>query len=126
LLEGGPSPNVGSAKARAGSMNTPGPFNFHKSRTSLCGRVSKTQPAWGSTRATCQFFFGVVADKQCTCPENLQNRLNDHNAGKVPHTSKFRPWVIRSATAFKDKGRAIAFERYLKSGSGRAFLHRHL
>ena len=43
-------------------MNTPGPFNFHKSRTSLCGRVSKTQLAWGSTRATCQFFFGVVAD----------------------------------------------------------------
>jgi len=26
--------------------------------------------------------------------ENLQRRLNDHNAGKVPHTSKFRPWVI--------------------------------
>ena len=58
--------------------------------------------------------------------ENLRGRLNDHNAGKVPHTSKFRPWVIRSATAFKDKSRAIAFERYLKSGSGRAFLHRHL
>ena len=58
--------------------------------------------------------------------ENLQNRLNDHNAGKVPHTSKFRPWVIRSATAFKDKRRAMAFERNLKSGSGRAFLHRHL
>ena len=58
--------------------------------------------------------------------ENLQNRLSDHNAGKVPHTSKFRPWVIRSATAFKDKHRAIAFERYLKTGSGRAFLRRHL
>jgi predicted GIY-YIG superfamily endonuclease len=58
--------------------------------------------------------------------ENLQNRLNDHNAGKVPHTSKFRPWVIRSATAFKDKSRAMAYERYSKTGSGRAFLHRHL
>jgi predicted GIY-YIG superfamily endonuclease len=58
--------------------------------------------------------------------ENLQNRLKDHNAGKVLHTSKFCPWVIRSETAFKDKNRAIAFERYLKSGSGRAFLHRHL
>jgi hypothetical protein len=33
-------------------------------RTSLCSRVSKTQLAWGSTRAACQFpFFGVVADK---------------------------------------------------------------
>ena len=30
----------------------------NKSRTSLCGRVSKTQPAWGSTRATCQFSWG--------------------------------------------------------------------
>jgi len=57
----GPSPNDGSAKARAGSMNTPGPFNFHKSRTSLCGRVSKTQPAWGSTRATCQWGRGRQA-----------------------------------------------------------------
>src|SRR6267143_1539623 len=45
--------------ARAGSMNIPGPFNFNKSRTSLCGRVSKTQPAWGSTRATCQFIVGA-------------------------------------------------------------------
>lgn len=58
--------------------------------------------------------------------ESLQNRLGEHNAGRVNHTSKFCPWVIRSATAFKDKGRALAFERYLKSGSGRAFLHRHL
>jgi hypothetical protein len=33
---------------------------------------------------------------------------------------------IRSATAFRDRNRALAFERYLKSGSGRAFLHRHL
>ena len=44
-------------------------FRFSKPRTSLCSRVSKTQLAWGSTRAACQFpFLGVVADKQCTCP----------------------------------------------------------
>jgi hypothetical protein len=29
-----------------------------KSRTSLCSRVSKTQLAWGSTRATCQYSWG--------------------------------------------------------------------
>jgi hypothetical protein len=29
-----------------------------KPRTSLCSRVSKTQPAWGSTRAACQFPWG--------------------------------------------------------------------
>jgi hypothetical protein len=36
------------------------PFS-NKSRTSLCGRVSKTQPAWGSTRATCQWGRGRQA-----------------------------------------------------------------
>src|SRR6267378_1896060 len=36
-------------------------------RASLRDRVSKTQSAWGNTKAACQF-SGVVADKQCTCP----------------------------------------------------------
>jgi putative endonuclease len=58
--------------------------------------------------------------------DNLKERLTKHNSGKVPHTSKFTPWEIRTATAFKSKERAATFERYLKSGSGRAFLHRHL
>ena len=57
---------------------------------------------------------------------DLHRRLAEHNAGKVSHTSRFRPWSIRCTTAFRDRDRAIAFERYLKSGSGRAFLHRHL
>jgi predicted GIY-YIG superfamily endonuclease len=57
---------------------------------------------------------------------NLKQRLNEQNSGKVPHTSKFAPWYIRSATAFQNKQRALAFERHLKTGSGRAFLKRHL
>ena len=57
---------------------------------------------------------------------NLKQRLNEHNSGKVPHTSKFAPWHIRSATAFQNKQRALDFEHYLKTGSGRAFLKRHL
>jgi len=57
---------------------------------------------------------------------NLKQRLAEHNSGRVPHTSKFTPWEIRTAMAFKGKERAMAFERYLKSGSGRAFLQRHL
>jgi len=58
--------------------------------------------------------------------DNLKRRLSEHNAGKVSYTSKFTPWKIRSAAAFRDKSRAAAFERYLKTGSGRSFLHRHL
>jgi len=64
-----------------------------------------------------QIYTGRTAD--------LKQRLTDHNAGRVPHTSKFVPWEIRTVTAFKDQDRAVAFERYLKSGSGRSILHRH-
>lgn len=53
--------------------------------------------------------------------ENLAERLKAHNARKVPHTSKFAPWRIETAVAFRDKTKAVAFERYLKTQSGRAF-----
>ena len=59
------------------------------------------------------FYTGITDD--------LDARLAKHNAGAVTHTSKFRPWRIKSYVAFEDEARAIAFERYLKSGSGRAF-----
>ena len=59
------------------------------------------------------FYVGVTDD--------LRARLAKHNAGEVPHTSKYRPWRLRTYTAFDDEGRAVAFEKYLKSGSGRAF-----
>ena len=58
--------------------------------------------------------------------ENLARRLNEHNDGKLPNTARFRPWHIKSAHAFREKGRALAFEKYLKSGSGRAFAKKRL
>jgi putative endonuclease len=57
--------------------------------------------------------------------EDLRERLRKHNAGEVPHTSKFKPWAVKTAIAFRDRDRASAFERYLKSGSGRAFARKH-
>lgn len=57
--------------------------------------------------------------------ENLQERLQAHNAGKVPHTSKFLPWRLETAIAFRDKTKAAAFEKYLKNQSGRAFAKKH-
>ena len=65
-----------------------------------------------------QIYTGITAD--------LKKRLVEHNAGRVAHTSKYTPCEIRTALAFKSNERAVAFEHYLKSGSGRAFLHRHL
>lgn len=48
------------------------------------------------------------------------------NAGEVLHTSKFRPWRVRSYVAFSDEKLAISFEKYLKSHSGCAFAKKRL
>ncbi len=64
------------------------------------------------------FYIGIADD--------LRARLTKHNAGEVPHTSKYRPWRIKTYIAFSDEKRAFAFERYLKSGSGRAFARKRL
>jgi predicted GIY-YIG superfamily endonuclease len=53
--------------------------------------------------------------------EDLDSRLKSHNCGKSNHTSKYRPWTIKTAIAFNNRQKAIDFEDYLKSPSGRAF-----
>jgi len=63
------------------------------------------------------FYIGVTDD--------LRTRLAKHNAGEVPHTSKYGPWRLRTYIAFDDEERAFAFEKYLKSGCGRAFAKKH-
>jgi putative endonuclease len=60
------------------------------------------------------------------CTEDLKERLLKHNHGEVPHTSKHKLWQIKTALAFRDRERAIAFEAYLKSASGRAFAKKRL
>ena len=58
--------------------------------------------------------------------ENLDSRLKSHNQGNNPHTSKYRPWQIETAIAFRSREKATAFEKYLKSHSGRAFAKKRL
>ncbi len=52
---------------------------------------------------------------------DLKERLIKHNEGGSVHTSAYRPWRLVMYHAFVDEKRAIAFEKYLKSGSGNAF-----
>jgi len=63
-------------------------------------------------------YVGVTGD--------LRARLAKHNAGEVSHTSKYRPWAIKTYVAFADEAQAFAFEKYLKSPSGRAFAKKRL
>jgi putative endonuclease len=58
--------------------------------------------------------------------QNLKERLRRHKAGEVPHTSKFRPWRIKTMIAFTDRDRALQFERYLKTSFGRALTKKRL
>jgi len=57
---------------------------------------------------------------------SVANRLEWHNFGPSGHTLEGRPWHVVMSIEFPDEQRAIRFERYLKSGSGRAFAKRHL
>jgi predicted GIY-YIG superfamily endonuclease len=58
--------------------------------------------------------------------EDLKARLKKHNAGEVSHTSKLKPWHIKTAIAFTDRQCAAEFEKYLKTASGRAFAKKRL
>ena len=52
-------------------------------------------------------------------------RLRWHNAGQNVHTVRNRPWSLIVTLEFATEEAARKFERYLKSGSGRAFAKRH-
>ena len=58
--------------------------------------------------------------------KDLRGRMAKHNAGEVSHTSKYKPWQIKTYLAFSDEKQGFAFEKYLKSPSGRAFAKKRL
>ena len=64
------------------------------------------------------FYFGYTDD--------LKKRLDEHNKGLSKSTKPHRPWTLVFYSAFKNKKLAKDFERYLKSGSGKAFTYKRL
>jgi predicted GIY-YIG superfamily endonuclease len=58
--------------------------------------------------------------------ENIKDRLNHHNEGKSTHTQRFKPWKLIYYCVFKDKKKALDFEKYLKTSSGIAFRNKRL
>jgi len=60
------------------------------------------------------------------CTDNLTARLERHTKGQVPATSDRLPLTLDFYFAIRDKYKAYALEKYLKSGSGRAFINKHL
>jgi predicted GIY-YIG superfamily endonuclease len=62
-------------------------------------------------------YVGITSD--------LVNRLDWHNHGPCGHTVHERPWSVVVSMEFPTEREAVRFEKYLKSGSGRAFTKRH-
>ena len=117
LNEAGPSASPLAALA------TPPGKPFHEAwwhRICVTGRVvhpPRTVYVIESASDRRRYYIGITGD--------LSKRLAAHNAGESRHTSKFRPWHAVVTIDFADSARALKFERYLKSHSGRAFLSRH-
>jgi len=65
-----------------------------------------------------RYYVGLTND--------LKARMRRYNSGQVSHTSKYAPWKVKTYVAFTDETQATAFERYLKSASGRAFAKKRL
>ena len=61
-----------------------------------------------------KFYIGVT--------QNLEKRLNEHNSSVEEYSRKYVPWYIETYIAFQSKELAYQFEKYLKHGSGHAFL----
>jgi putative endonuclease len=56
---------------------------------------------------------------------DLRGRVRWHNRSPTGHTVMHRPWAIVVSMEFPSENDAVRFEKYLKSGSGRAFTKRH-
>lgn len=59
------------------------------------------------------------------CTNNLLDRIKRHKRGQVSATAKRLPLKLDFYFVINDKYKAFNFEKYLKSGSGRAFINKH-
>lgn len=64
-----------------------------------------------------KYYIGITSD--------LRRRLSEHNTENHKYTQKFQPWEIKCYFAFKSCEKAVKFEKYLKTASGRSFCKRH-
>ena len=59
------------------------------------------------------------------CTDNLGGRMTRHDKGQISATKDRLPVRLVSYFACSNKYTAFNFEKYLKSGSGRAFIKKH-
>ena len=52
--------------------------------------------------------------------------MDDHNSGRIQYTKSRLPVRLETYVVFRKKDMAYAFERYSKSGSGKAYAKKRL
>lgn len=57
---------------------------------------------------------------------DLEKRLAEHNRGQSSYSKTFGPWELETYVAFSNEELAESFEKYLKVGSGFAFMKKRL
>ena len=58
--------------------------------------------------------------------ENIKRRIKEHNIAENGHTAKHKPWKLIHVLVFFHKKKALDFETYLKTSSGKAFMRKRL
>ena len=57
---------------------------------------------------------------------NIQTRLEQHNSGKTKSTRPYKPWEMLFHEVHNSLEKALAREKWLKSGIGREFIKEKL
>jgi putative endonuclease len=60
------------------------------------------------------------------CTSDLDDRMKRHQTGAVPTTKDRLPVTLVTYIVFYEKQKAYDFEKYLKTGSGRAVMSKRL
>lgn len=58
--------------------------------------------------------------------QDLAKRLKAHNNAQSGYTKRYAPWRVEAYITFENRNIAYNFEKYLKVGSGNAFLKKRL
>ncbi len=63
-------------------------------------------------------------DTYTGCTNDLRDRFRRHSDGEVTATKGKLPVTLLFYCAFNEGDKAFLFEKYMKSGSGRAFMNK--
>lgn len=115
-------------KGHVGSNPTASAFTRRSSK----GRRRASNGFQRTQSAFVQYMFYYVYLLRCKdgkpyigCTDYLKERIIRHKKGQVPATKNRLPIKLISYFAFSNKYTAYNFEKYLKSGSGRAFVAKY-